>query len=128
EEIANARSRQQALQRRLDVMLIDIERTDAIPLRGIGTEIGGRRRGALALDGVEPLAIERQRRVMAGREIDEEARQAAGAGLLRQAIEHPIPLAPAVKQASIAEQLQVTRHAGLALAEDVGELADRQLT
>ena len=52
-----------SVKRRLDLALVDVERADAVPLRGILAEIGGGALGALALDRREPLQVERDRRI-----------------------------------------------------------------
>ena len=62
-------------ERRLDFALVDIERADAVPMRGIFAEIGGGEFGALALDRREPLQVERDRRVVLAAGSDQLARQ-----------------------------------------------------
>ncbi len=42
------------------------------------------------------------------------------------AVKDPVPLAVAGQQPGLGQQLQMTRDAGLALAEDVDQFADRQ--
>ncbi len=126
EEVAQPFRREQRLQRPLDLALGDVERADAVPLRRVGAEISRRLGGALMLDGGEALAIEGERGVGLRHQFDQEPRQLACPRPPGRAIEHPGALAEAVEQPGIAEQLQVPRHARLALPEDVGKLADRE--
>jgi hypothetical protein len=46
----------------------------------------------------------------------------------RNAVVDPVLLAETLEQTGIAQQFQVARYARLALTEDLGELADRELT
>ena len=114
-------------QRRLDLALVDVERADAVPLRGIFAEIGGGELGALALDRGQPLQIERDRRVGLAAGGDEMAGQRARRAARAEAIEDPAAFAKAVEKTRLAQQLQMARHARLALPEDLRQFADRQL-
>ena len=79
EEVADTVSRKERGERRLDLALLDIERADPVPLRGVGAEIGPRLRLALTLDGGEAFAIEGERRILAWQEVGQEPRQRAAA-------------------------------------------------
>ena len=112
---------------RLDLALIDIERADPVPLVGVFAEIGAREIGALPLYRVQPLQIERDRRVGIVAGGDQLAGQGARRACLAEAIEHPAALAEAVEEAGFAQQLQVARNPWLALPEDLCQLADGEL-
>ena len=98
-----------------------------MPLDGILAEIGAGEIGALALDGGEALQVESDRRVGLVARGDELARQHPRRTGLAEAIEHPAAFAEAVEEAGFAEQFQMTRHTRLALPQDLGQFADRQL-
>ena len=98
-----------------------------MPLHGIFAEIGGRRLGALALDRGKPLQVERDRLVGLAASGDKMPAQRARRAARAEAVEHPAALAKPVEQPRLAEQLQMARDAGLALPEDLRQLADREL-
>ncbi len=126
EQVVDRLVGQELDQRRLDLALADMERADAVPVLRVGAEIGFGRGAPLPLHLVEPLAVERHDRVLGRQHGDEPLGRAARAAA-RQAIEHPVGLAEAVEQPGLAQQFQVARHARLALAENVGQLAHGQL-
>jgi hypothetical protein len=115
------------IQRRLDLPLVDIKRTDVVPSRRILAKIGSRDLGALPLDRGQSLQIEADRPVSLAARHDQVPHQGACRAAGAQAIEHPTALAKAVEQSGIAQQLQMPRHARLALPEDLRQFADRQL-
>src|SRR5207302_4148541 len=114
-------------ERRLDLALVDVERADAVPLHGIFAEIGGGGFGALTLDCGKPLEVERDRLVGLAASGDKMPAQRARRAARTEAVEHPAALAKPVEQPRLAEQLQMARDAGLALPEDLRQLADREL-
>ena len=97
------------------------------PLRGVGAGIRGGGFGAGALDLLQPLDIELDDRVAVRHQPGEQPRQRAPFGPPRQAIEDRASLAQAVEQPGLAQQLQMTRDARLALSENLRHLAHRQL-
>ena len=98
-----------------------------MPLVGVFPKIGARELGALPLDRAEPLQIEGDRRIALVAGGDKLPGERACRTRLAEAIKHPAALAEAVQKAGFAQQLQMARHARLALAEDLGQLADSQL-
>src|SRR5262249_53202997 len=127
DQIAQLLALERVEDRRLDLVLIDMERADAMPFRGIGAEIGIGRLGALPLHGFEPRIVEEHRRVVSRHGIANALGELGDAPALRQAIEDPGALTEAVEQPGLAKELQVPRHARLALPQNIGELADGQL-
>src|SRR5260221_5145622 len=127
EQLARLARGHEVEERPLDLALIDIERADLSPLRGIGAEIGRGRFGARPLDLIEPLSIQRDDRIVVRDEPGEETRQRARSRAPGEPIENPAAFTQTVQQPGIAQQLQVTRYPGLALPEDCGELADGEL-
>src|ERR1700726_3137447 len=127
EEIARIGGGDDLDQGRLDLALIDVERADAMPLVGIFAEIGAREIGALPLDRAEPLQIEGDRRVGIVAGGDQLAGKRACRARLAETIEHPAALAEAVEEAGFAQQFQMARNPGLALPEDLRQLADSEL-
>ncbi len=111
--------------RRLDGGLRHVQRAQAVPLRRQPGEEALRRLGALGPDGIEARAVLRQgrrRAVEAGEERGDEVGRA-----LDEAEERPGALAVALDEARLDHQLEVARDPRLRLAEDVGEVGDRQL-
>src|SRR6185437_14900634 len=80
EDLARLAGRHEIEERALDLALVDIERADLTPLRGIRAEIGGSRFGARPLDLVEPLAVEDDDRIVVGNEAGEQAGKRARRG------------------------------------------------
>ena len=126
EQVARLGSGDDVDERRLDFALVDIERADAMPARGVFAEIGAGEIGALPLDRAQALEIEHDRRIGLAAGRDQMPGEGVGRTRLAQAIEDPAALAETVEQPGLAQQLQVTRYARLALPEDLGQLADGQ--
>ena len=127
EQILRRGGRDDLGQRRLDLALVDVERADLVPLRGIVAEIGGGEFGALALDRGQPLQIKRDRLVGLAAGGDQMPGERACRAARTQAIEDPAAFAKPVEQTGLAEQLQMAGNARLALPEDLRQFADRQL-
>ncbi len=114
-------------QRRLDLALVDVERADAVPMRGVFAEIGRGKLGALALDRGQPLEIERERFVGFVAGSDELPRQGSRCLAGAEAVKNPAALAKSVEEPGFAKELQMTRDPRLALAENLRELANGKL-
>ena len=99
-----------------------------MPLGGIFAEIGARDVGALVLDRAQTLQIERDRRIGIAARCHELSRQRPDRARLPQTIKDPAAFAETIEEAGLAQQLQVTRNPWLALPQDLGKLAHRQLT
>ena len=97
-----------------------------MPARGVLAEIGGGDLRPGALDRLQPLQIERERRILVGDGVDQHARQLGRLPLLGKAVEGEGALAEPVEQPGVAQKLQVTRDARLALAQDLGQFGHRQ--
>src|SRR6266446_3318855 len=111
----------------LYVLLGDMQRADALPLRRVGFEISGGFLGPRGADFGEAAAIIRELSGLRfARQRSERACQHSCVAAIRGAIEHPGTLFEALEQARIAEKLQMPADAGLALAKDLGQLADGQ--
>ena len=89
-------------QRRLDLALVDIERTDPMPLRGILAKIGAGEIGALLLDRAQPLEIEGDGRIGLPARGHQMPGEGAGRARLAQTIKDPAALAETVEQAGVA--------------------------
>ncbi len=111
----------------LDFALVDIERANAMPLNRVFTEIGTGEIGPLPLDRAQTLQIESDHGIILAACGDELAGECAGQAGLAETIKDPASLAEAVEQPGLAQELQVARHPRLALPEDLGQLADREL-
>ena len=106
----------------------DMQLADAVPLGGMAREIGLRRRGPGGAHAGEPLAVARDGRVGGVEPRRPGARDQLGAGaVLGEAEEGPGALAEALHQPGLGQQLEMARDARLRLAQDVGEIRDRQL-
>ena len=95
-----------------------------MPLLGVLAEISAGDIGALLLDRVEPLKIEGDRRISVATGVDQLTGKGAGGARLAQTIKDPAPFAEPVEQASLAQQLQMSRNARLALSKNLGQFAD----
>ena len=97
-------------------------------MRRIGAKIGRRFPGAASPHQSQPSGIVEQNGIVLGagkaRKGVRKLCRRAGIG---RAVEHPGPLLEPLKQARFAEQLQMPADARLALAENLGQLADGQL-
>ena len=126
EQIARVRRGDEVDKRRLDFALVDIERADSVPLRCVLAKIGGGKIGTLLLDCAQALQIESDGRIIFIAGPDQLTRQRPRRTGLAQAIEDPAAFAEAIEQPGLAQQLEMTRHARLALPEDLGQFADGQ--
>ena len=112
---------------RLDFGLIDVERADAMPVRGIVAEIRGGQFGALAFDRREALQIERDRLVLLAACVHQIAAQQADGPARAQPVKDPAPLAGTVEKPGVAEELQMARNARLALSKNLRQFGNGQL-
>jgi hypothetical protein len=112
----------------LDVFLGDMQRADALPVGGVGLEIGRglpRPRGAHL---GEALAIRLRLRIaLRCGERQQRGAERSGGAPVGGAVEDPAAFLEALQEARFAEELQMAADARLALAQDLGELAHRQL-
>ncbi len=123
----NGRVGERRADRVLDRFIGDMQLADAVPLGGVAAEIGlrgGRARGAHR---GEPLAVARDGRVGRIEPRDELARELGAAAALAQPEERPGAFAEALDQAGLGQELEMARDARLRLAQDVGEVGDREL-
>ena len=90
-------------------------------------EIILRRGGARGAHRGEPLAVAGDDRVVGIEPRDHRARDVGGAAALAQTEERPRAFAEALDQAGLGEEAQMARQARLRLAQDLGEVGDRQL-
>lgn len=127
EKIADPVRLEQTEQPALDFLLGHIERADAVPVRCIGPEIGGSRLGASGADIGETVEIALMLEIVVGEEIDDRPSEMAELPCLDQPVEDPRALPEAVEESGIGKQLQMTRHARLALAQDLRQLGDGEL-
>ena len=114
--------------RALDRLVGDVQLADAVPFRGMRAEIVLRGCGARAR---APRRAARGRAAAIGsfgiEPRDQRARELGAAAALGQAEERPGALAEALDQAGFGQQLEMARDARLRLAQDLGEVGDRQL-
>jgi len=99
-----------------------------LPTGGVLAEILGGCLRPCPLDGVQPLQVERQGLVVGGDGVDQGARQSGEGATLPQPVEGPGALPEAVEQSGVAQQLEMAGNARLALPQDLGQFAHRQLT
>ena len=100
---------------------------DAIPLGGMPAEIVLCRGGARGAHRGEPLAVAGDHRVVGIEPRDHRTRDIGSAAALAQTEERPRAFAEALDQASLGEEAQMARQARLRLAQDLGEVGNRQL-
>ena len=127
EQGADLGARQGAGDGLLDGVIGDMQLADPVPLGGVATEIGLRDRLPLRPHRCQPLAIARERRVGRVEPGNEIAGELGGPAPLAQAEEGPRPFAEPVDQPGLGQEPQMPRDARLRLAQDVGEVRDRQL-
>ena len=118
---------ERGLDRALDRRVGDMQAADAVPLGGVLAEIGLRGGGARGAHRGEPPAVAHHHRIGRIEPADQRLRDVGDAAALAEPIERPAPLAEAIDQAGFGEQLQMARDARLRLAQDFGEVGDRQL-
>ena len=104
--------------RLLDVVLGDMQGANAVPVGGVRLKIGLRRGFALALQGVGPLAVAGDDAVGAVDEAEDVERQPAAGRAVGDVEIGPAPLAEALDQPGLGQQLQMPADARLALPED----------
>ena len=114
--------------RALDLAFGDVERSDLIPNIGMAGEIAVGSLGALGTDRFSACGIgaEQGLRRRVGPTIDQRE-QRLNPLSLRKRQEDPAPLLPALENTDVGKDLQVSGHAWLALAEDLGKLTNGQL-
>ena len=114
--------------RHLDLALGNMKRADLVPNLGVAGEIAVRRLGALRADGFGPRRISGEQRVSGtvGPLVDER-KQGLDPLRLGERQEHPAALLAPLEHAGVRQNLQMTRNAGLALSQHLGQLTDRQL-
>ena len=105
----------------------DMQLADAVPFGGMAREIFLRGGGARRAHRGEPLAVAGDGGVVGIEPRDQFARQRRRAAALAQPEERPGALAEALDQPGLGQQPQMPRDARLRLAQDVGEVGDRQL-
>ena len=110
--------------RRFHVLLPHMQPPQRLPLCGIVAEVACRRGGTGGADLFQPRQVAGQFGVLAGQQVDDGARQGAAQVALAQPEEHPVAFLVAGDQAGFRHQLQVPADARLALAQDLGQLAD----
>ncbi len=127
EQVADAGLRHHRQERSLDFAIVDMQRADLVPLRGVGAEIGGGGLGAGAAHPLEAVQVAGHRRFVGRDEVDQRAHQPAAAAALGQSKERPGAFAETLHEAGVAQQPQMPGYPRLALAENLGKLADREL-
>ncbi len=100
---------------------------DAVPLGGVAAEIILRGGGARGAHRGEPLAVAGDDRIVGIEPRDHGARDVGGAAALAETEERPRAFAEALDQPGLGEQPQMPRQPRLRLAQDLGEVGDRQL-
>ena len=105
----------------------DMKFADAIPLGGVAAEIILRRGGARGAHRGEPLAVAGDDRIVGIEPRDHRARDIGGAAALAQTEERPRAFAEALDQPGLGEEAQMARQPRLRLAQNLGEVGDRQL-
>ena len=120
---------QRAVDRRLDLALGDVERADRVPLAGMAGEIALGRGGAVGADRGEPGGIGGEQHARPSGSAQRSSSSNSGATRAGSARlqEHPAAFLAPLGEAGVGQDLDVARDARLALAEHLGELADRQL-
>ena len=112
---------------RLDLGLGDVQGADAVPLGGMGLEVGLRRGLALVLQGLGAAQVAHNQRVGAVDALQHQAGQLAALAGLGQAEIHPAAFRRALDQPRLGQQLEVPADARLALAEDARQVLDVEL-
>ena len=107
-----------------DILLAHVQRTELFPARRVLGEIARGRLGAAAADLLEPSEVAGQHGVGAGQQVDDGAGESAPHVFLAQAEQDPVPLLVAADEARFGHELQVAADTRLALAQDLGQLAD----
>ena len=111
----------------LHVGLGDVQRADAVPIGGVGLEVGLRGCLALVLQGFGAAQVAHDQRVATVDALEDQPGKLATLPGLGEAEVHPAALRGALDQPGLGQQLQVAADARLALAQDAGEVLDVQL-
>ena len=104
-----------------------MEFADAIPFRGVPAEIILRRGGARRAHRGEPLAVAGDDRIVGIEPRDHRACDIGSTAALAQTEERPRAFAEALDQSGLGEEAQMPRQPRLRLAQDLGEVGDREL-
>ncbi len=118
---------QQAGNRPLDLCIGDVQRADALPGRGMGFEIAARCLRPIGADRIQPRRIGGEQLLGLGIETLAELEQAFGSLRLGQLEIDPAAFLAPADQARVGKDADVARYARLALAQQLGQFADRQL-
>ena len=114
--------------RLLDLAFRHVQRADVVPIGGMRAEIALCGRLALALQGVGTLPVALKRRVGGIDERQDVERELAAGRAVGDVKIDPAALAEALDEARFGQKLQVSAEARLALAEDLGEILDVELS
>ena len=112
---------------RLDLLLGDIERADAVPVGGMLAEVGLRGCLALALQGFGALGVAADDGIVGVDGFEQASRQPAAVRAVGDVEIDPASLAEALDQSGLGEKLQMPADARLALAQDLGQILDVEL-
>src|SRR6266478_4497078 len=112
---------------RFNFALVDVERANAVPLRGIIAKIGTGEVGALPFDCTQSLEIQSNCRIRLAAGRHELASQRARWARTAKAVKDPAPFAETVEQTSLTQKLQMSRYPRLALPQYLGKLAHGKL-
>ena len=125
----SGRSAERAIDRAFDLAFGDVERADLVPDLGMAGEIAVGRFGALGANGFGPRRIGGEPAPAVGcvRPIVDKREQGLDPIGLRERQEHPAAFLAALEHSRVGENLEVARHARLALPEHLRQFADRQL-
>ncbi len=126
EERAMAVQLEGAGQRRFDLRLVDMERSDAMPFGRVDAKIGRRRLRAAPTNLGESRPVALQGRILGREGGDQFAGKPGGHARPDQPEESPATFLVALEKTCLAHQFQVTGDPRLALPENLGELADGQ--
>ncbi len=103
-----------------------MELADAIPLRGVRTEIILRRSSARRPNSAKPVAVARDHRILGIESGDQFARELGRAATLGEPEKRPGALAEALDQTGFGQQLEMARDARLRLPQYLGQVGHRQ--
>ena len=99
---------------------------DTVPLRGVAAKVilggGGARRAHRG----EPLAVANDDRIVGIEPPDHDAGQIGGSAALAETKEGPRALTETLDQAGLGKEPQMPRQPGLRLAQNLGEVGNRQ--
>lgn len=115
-------------QRRLDVLVRDVELAKGIPVMSDALKVGSGGLGAIDPNASQPLEIALHDRMVDLDELQDSVEQLATHARPRWTVEHARSLRLAIEETGLGQQSKMTADPGLTLAEDPAELANRQLT